>query len=107
MKNKSRIIASALSLIIGIVLTRKFIPIDETYWSGILFLVVIALHVLVFGIMMPETRTPMKLGIASVLISPHLPERIGVAVCLSGLVVSALGILYGVWRLMERITKKL
>lgn len=107
MKNKSRIVASALGLIIGIVLARKFIPMDETCWPDILFLVFIALHVLVFGIIMPETQTPMSLGIASVLISPHLPERIGFAVCMSGLVVFALGILYGMFRSIGRIIKKL
>lgn len=106
MKNESRIIASALVLIIGIVLARKFIPMDGTCWSEILFLVFIALEVLIFGIIMPETQTPMSLGIAPVLISPHLPERIGVVVCMSGLVVFVLGILYGMFRLIGRMIKK-
>lgn len=107
MKNKSKIVASVIVAMAGILLARKFIPMDDTDWPVILFLMFIALHVLVFGIMMPEAQTPMSLGIAAALISPHLPERIGVAVCLSGLVVFALGILYGVWRLMERTIKKL
>ena len=71
---------------------------------GSLFFII--LHGILLGIIMPKARMPMTLSIICILAGPFLPERIGIAIFMSGSIVFVLGVLYGIMHLVKKFMRK-